>query len=167
MDWAKRIHPITPQTRDRVTAYIADEWFGTDMLIRGEVIDMAQVDGFVLLGDLGELLGLVTYIIRGGACEITSLNSECEGCGIGTALVGRVKAEALARGCTRLRVMTTNDNLNAIGFYQKRGFAWVGVNFGAIDLERAQKPEIPLIGQNGIEMHHENDFSMELAPPPP
>ena len=57
----------------------------------------------------------------------------------------------------------TNDNLNAIGFYQKRGFDIVDINLGAIDREReTSKPEIPLVGQNGIPLHHEIDFSIDL-----
>jgi len=61
-----------------------------------------------------------------------------------------------------VRLLTTNDNLNAIGFYQKRSFELVGVNLGAIDREREQKPSIPLIGQNGIPIHHEVEFLIDL-----
>jgi len=155
--------PITERTRDLVTAFIAKEWHGTGMLIRGEVIDMTQVDGFVWLEPDGVAIrGLVTYIVCDGVCEITSLNSQRENRGVGTALVELVKAKAREQGCTRLQLITTNDNINAIRLYQKRGFDLVGVNHGAIDRARAQKPEIPLIGQNGIEIHHEIEFAMEL-----
>ncbi|MCL2343731.1 MAG: hypothetical protein FWC62_07535 [Firmicutes bacterium] len=86
-----KIDPITEKTRPLTTDYIAKEWFGTDMLIRGAVIDMTKVDGFVLLDESGtNIIGLVTYIIRDGICEITSLNSERENQGIGTALIEKV-----------------------------------------------------------------------------
>lgn len=157
------IEPITPRTRTLVTAFIAEAWNGTTMLIRGEVIDMTQVDGFVWLEPDGAAIrGLITYIFRGDACEIASLNSQCENRGVGTALVELVKAQARARGCTRLQLLTSNDNVNAIKFYQKRGFELAGVNLGAIDRARALKPEIPLIGQNGIPLRHEIEFAMEL-----
>jgi len=158
-----QIEPITERTRAIVTAFIGEAWNGTTMVIRGEVVDMTAVDGFVWLEPDGKTIrGLVTYIIRGDACEITSLNSRCENRGVGMALVELVKEAARAQGCARLQLLTTNDNINAIKFYQKRGFELAGVNLGAIDRDRALKPSIPLIGQNGIPIKHEFDFAMEL-----
>ncbi|MDR1439679.1 MAG: GNAT family N-acetyltransferase [Clostridiales bacterium] len=155
------ICPINAATRQLITAFIDGHWFGTDMLIRGEIIDMTAVDGFALLEN-GELTGVITYILRGDACEVTSLDSTDEGRGVGSALVNSVVLRARELGCRRLQLLTTNDNLNAIGFYQKRGFELVGVNLGAIDREREQKPTIPLIGMNGIPLHHEIEFAMAL-----
>jgi len=157
------VEPITERTRALVTAFIAKEWHGTDMLLRGEVIDMTKVDGFVWMEQDGVTIrGLVTYIVRGGVCEITSLDSKCENRGVGTALVELVKAKARELGCVRLQLITTNDNINAIRFYQKRGFDLVGVNLGAVDRARALKSEIPLTGQNDIPIRHEIEFAMEL-----
>jgi N-acetylglutamate synthase-like GNAT family acetyltransferase len=134
------------------------------MMIRDEIIDCRNIDGFIVPDDAGTgVMGLLMYIYRDDACEIVSLNSERSHAGLGTALVQKVKETAVSHGCKTLRLLTTNDNLNAIGFYQKRGFDLVGINIGAIDRERESfKPEIPLIGQNGIPLHHEIDFSMNL-----
>jgi len=160
---ATRPEPITERTRALVTAFIAGEWHGTDMRIRGEVIDMTAADGFVWLEPGGAAIrGLVTYSIRDRVCEITSLDSKCENRGVGTALVELVKEAARAQGCERLQLITTNDNVKAMRFYQKRGFELAGVNLGAIDRARALKPEIPLIGQNGIPIKHEIEFMMTL-----
>jgi len=158
------IESVSAQTRDLVTAYIIKEWQTAQIKIRGEVIDCSTIDGFIIFDESREnVLGLITYIFREDACEIVSLNSERPRLGIGTALVEKLKEAAIAHGCKAMRLLTSNDNLNAIGFYQKRGFDLVGVNIGAIDRARATfKPEIPLIGQNGIPLHHELDFSMDL-----
>jgi ribosomal protein S18 acetylase RimI-like enzyme len=156
------IQAIDAETRPSVTAFIDEHWFGTDMLIRGEVIDMTAVDGYTL-AENNVLTGVITYIVRGGVCEITSLDSTAENRGVGTQLLNAVISRARELGCKLLRLLTTNDNLRAIGFYQKRGFELAGVNLGAIDREREQKPEIPLIGQNRIPVHHEIEFSMALS----
>ena len=158
------IEQVSEETRDIATAYITKEWQTAKIKIRGEVIDCSTIDGFIILDESREnVLGLITYIFRGEACEIVSLNSKRLNAGLGTALVEKVKEAALARGCKTLRLLTSNDNLNAIGFYQKRGFDLVDVNIGAIDRAReTYKPEIPLIGQNGIPLRHELDFSMKL-----
>lgn len=122
---------------------------------------MTRVDGFVLF-ERGEITGLVTHIIRGNACEVVSLNSVYGGRGVGRALLDRVKILATMPGCDTLRLMTTNDNIDAIKFYQRYGFDLAGVNLYAIDREREQDPEIPLIGKYGIPVHHEIDFTINL-----
>jgi len=159
------IEPISEATRGLATSYIAGQWQTARIAIRGELVDCAAIDGFIVLDECRENVeGLVTYIFRGDACEIVTMNSERPCTGLGTALIEKVKAAAITRGCKTLRLLTSNDNLNAIGFYQKRGFELVGVNLGAIDREReTNKPEIPLIGQNGIPLHHEIEFSMNLT----
>jgi ribosomal protein S18 acetylase RimI-like enzyme len=72
-------------------------------------------------------VGLLTYKIRGPDCEIVTLDSTAEGKGIGTSLIEAAKERAKAKRCKRLWLITTNDNLNALGFYQKRGFHLVAL----------------------------------------
>lgn len=57
-------------------------------------------------------------------------------------------------------MITTNDNINAIRFYQKRGFDMAGFFRNALDVSRRLKPEIPLIGENSIPLRHEIEFEM-------
>lgn len=158
-----KMQPIDASIRAIVTTFIIKEWGSAEMYIRGEVIDLHSIDGFVILGDnQNDIEGLITYTVSGNNCEIVSLNSTNPRNGIGTALVDMVRKTAIAMGCNKLQLLTTNDNLNAIGFYQKHGFELIGVNLGAIDEERRSKPEIPLVGQNGIPIHHEIAFEMTL-----
>lgn len=155
------IEPVTDNCRAQVTEFIRRHWHTDTILIRGEDIDMTQVDGFVLF-EHGEITGLATYIIRGSACEVVSLNSVCGERGVGRALLDKVRSLAVESGCDTLRLMTTNDNIDAIKFYQRYGFDLAGVNLNAIDREREQNPEIPLIGKYGIPVHHEIDFTINL-----
>jgi len=158
------IEPISETTRELASAYIIKKWLTAQMLIRDEIIDCTAIDGFIVLDESREnVVGLITYIYRDTACEIVTLNSERPRTGIGTALIEKVKQTAIAFGCKTLRLLTSNDNLNAIGFYQKRGFELVGLRLGAIDWERESlNPQIPVIGHNGIPIHHEIDFSLNL-----
>lgn len=155
------VHPIDTETRPMVTEFLTNYWSGTFILIRGEAVDITTIDGFAVVKN-GSLTGIISYIVRGEACEIVSLNSTAERRGVGTALVNAVIARAREFGCRRVQLLTTNDNLNAIGFYQRRGFDLVGINLGEIDRAREQKPSIPLIGQNGIPIRHEIEFAMNL-----
>ena len=54
-------------------------------------------------------------------------------------------------GCTHLSVTTTNDSVDALRFYQRRGFHLVRLRAGAVDESRVSlKPEIPEVGDHGI-----------------
>ena len=152
---------VQQETRPLVNAFIAARWLSTNMIVRGEVVDLTAVDGFLVMQD-GAIVGLITYLVRDGLCEITSLDSLLEGRGIGTALVARVIEEARASQSSKIIVMTTNDNIGAIRFYQKRGFDMARLYRNALDQSRELKPEIPLIGQDGIPLRHEIEFEMQL-----
>ena len=94
--------------------------------------------------------------------EVVTLDSLRPGRGIGTALIEAVKSAASAAGCRRLWLITTNDNLHALGFYQKRGFRLVAVHPGAVDAARRLKPEIPLNGNDGIPIRDEIELEIVL-----
>jgi hypothetical protein len=61
-------------------------------------------------------------------------------------------------------LITTNDNLNALRFYQKRGFRLAALYPGAVDESRTIKPQIPLVGENGIPLHDEIRLELALDP---
>lgn len=153
---------INQQNRRQINAFISERWLSTDMIIRGKRIDMNKSDGIAAVEN-GGIIGLVTYAVRGGICEITSLDSLKEGRGIGTALINRVIRIAKESGCRRIIVVTTNDNINAIRFYQKRGFDMARFYRNALDISRKMKPGIPLIGDNGIPLRHEIEFELDLT----
>ena len=81
---------------------------------------------------------------------------------MGADLLERVALEGRARGCRRLRLVTTNDNMRALAFYQKRGFDLFALRRGALDLSRRLKPEIPLVGEGGIPLRHELELELLL-----
>lgn len=152
---------ITDKNRIIINNFIIEQWFTTKMIIRGNEIDMTTVDGiFALEG--GKIIGLITYVLNDETLEITSLDSLCENKGIGTALLTKVVDEAKARNCKRIVLITTNDNINAMRFYQKRGFDMACLYRNALDNSRKLKPEIPLIGENGIPLKHEIEFELML-----
>lgn len=169
---------INESNRKQVTRFIKEHWFSTDVVIRGTVLDMTQVDGIIALDGTPQadtftasnnqpqtdnIVGLLTYIISGDILEITSLNSECEGTGIGTALIHRVIQIAREQLCKKIVLITTNDNINAIRFYQKRGFDMAHFYRDALEVSRELKPSIPLTGDDGIPLKHEIEFEMVLS----
>ena len=91
--------------------------------------------------------------------EVLTLHAAERGRGVGTALI-----EAAAERLGRLWLITTNDNVDALRFYQRRGFRLVALHRGAVDESRARlKPEIPETGDHGIPLRDE--LELERASP--
>ena len=157
-----RIERISSENRREVNCFLEEHWFTTTMALRGELIDMTVVPGFVIYED-GDMCGLVTYRECGkNAIEILSLDSSIESKGYGTILLDTMVGYADAHGLKKITVCTTNDNIHALRFYQKRGFDIVAVHRDTIAKGRALKPEIPLIGYNGIPIHTELELERTL-----
>jgi GNAT superfamily N-acetyltransferase len=112
--------------------------------------------------DGDEIVGLATFRLEGDECELVSLDALAQWRGIGSALLAAVAEEATARGSRRLWLITTNDNIDAIRFYLRRGLRLVAVHLAAIDEARKLKPSIPLVGENGIPIHDELEFELRL-----
>ena len=63
----------------------------------------------------------------------------------------------------RLGLLTTNDNLHGLGFYQRRGLRLCALHAGALDHDRALKPEIPQVNpDNRIPMRDLLELELPL-----
>jgi len=130
---------------------------------RGELVDALRHPAVLAWSD-AELVGVATYVADGGACELLTLHAETRRSGVGTALVDAVRTRALDAGCELLWVVTTNDNVDALRFYQRRGFRLARLRTGAVDESRETlKPDIPPIGDHGIPLRDEIELDMLLA----
>lgn len=159
MAWNIRRLSVTDLPRLR--QFWIEHWGGEEIVSRGRVYRPEQLEGFVIVeGD--EWIGLLTFWIENGECEVTSLDSLREGQGIGSALIDKAIQEARTRGCRRLYLITTNDNLNALGFYQRRGFEIVTIYRGAMHESRKIKPDISWIGMNNIPLRDEIELEIKL-----
>jgi ribosomal protein S18 acetylase RimI-like enzyme len=140
---------------------LAERWGSTRMVSRGVLHEAEQLPGFVAERS-GARVGLLTYRIAGGECEVTSLDSLVEGFGVGSALMAAAQDAARAAGCQRLWLITTNDNTHALRFYQRRGLRIAAVYVNAVEISRRIKPEIPLIGYDGIPLRDEIELEVIL-----
>lgn len=153
--------PVMPADRERVNAFLMEHWFSTDMIVRGVRVDMTTAEGILALEN-ETIVGLLMYAVCEKELEILSLDSLMPGQGLGTALIAEAEKIARQNACDRIRLITTNDNIAAIQFYQKRGFDLVNLYRNALDVSRRMKPEIPLIGEHGIPLRHELEFEKRL-----
>lgn len=147
------------------TPHIREFWrehWGADFVVaHGAIYRPEDVEGLLAV-DEGQWVGLLTYVIRENGCEIVSIDSLRAGHGIGSHLIEDVAAQARRARCQRIFLTTTNDNLHALGFYQKRGFTLSALRAGALAQSRKLKPSIPLIGMDGIPLRDEIELEMML-----
>lgn len=138
--------------------FFTDHWGSPQMIISSGIFQCDELDGFAVLNEAGNIIGLVTYVFQGDECEIISIDSLVENKGIGSSLLQKVEETAKEQQCNHIKVITTNDNLHAMGFYQKRGYRISEVLLNAVDKAREIKPEIPLVADNGIPIRDEIIF---------
>lgn len=155
------IRPLTPADVPRLRRMWKENWGDEFLVVHGVVYYPDALSGFIAFDD-HECVGEVTYTMSDGDCEIVSLDSVREGQGLGTRLISAVVDEARQQNCRRVFLITTNDNLNALGFYQKRGFEMVRVNRGAVNEARKIKASIPMIGMNNIPLRDELELEIVL-----
>jgi RimJ/RimL family protein N-acetyltransferase len=129
------------------------------MVSRGRLYEPARDAGVIALrGE--EWVSVATYRVEGNDCEITLLDSVVERRGGGTAVIAAIADECRRRGLSRLWLITTNDNVDALGFYQRRGFVLAALHRDAIAESRRLKPEIPLVASNGIPIRDEVELEL-------
>jgi N-acetylglutamate synthase-like GNAT family acetyltransferase len=140
----------------------AQTWSGDICVSRGKVQKVDDFTGGFVAETGGQNTGFVTYTISGTELEITGIVSLKEKGGIGSALVKAVIELAKKQKIKKICLVTTNDNLNGIVFWQKRGFKLVKVYPGSMEYVRQIKPAVPLIGENGIPLMDELELEMIL-----
>ncbi len=155
------IRPASEVDPEALLEFVVEAWGAETVVGHEEVMYPARHAGFVALRD-GKITGHVTYRGDGDLCEITTIQAFPRQGGVGSMLLDAVLEEARGDGYSIVWLTTTNDNLDAIRFYQRRGFRITRVRPGAVDRARELKPEIPEVGMYGIRMSDELDLALEL-----
>jgi ribosomal protein S18 acetylase RimI-like enzyme len=156
------VRAIEDGDRERVRDLIRDRWHDDIVVAHGVIFEPVTLPGFVALDGSGTIVGLVTYTADRESWEIITIDALSEGVGVGRALVTAVEDVARRAGCRRIKLVTTNDNERALGFYRRLGFAVVEVRANAIEASRTLKPSIPYANDAGVPIRDEIALALEL-----
>jgi len=139
--------------RSPTTSEIADDWTefsgGPPLFAALGVFQPGDVEG-VLYEDAAGRRGMITWVLKDGMAELTSVHADPPGSGLGSELITHVEQVIRDRGARSLLVATTNDNVGALRFYIRHGFRLVEVRLDYMDLVRQAKPHVPLTGNDGV-----------------
>lgn len=161
MSGARQVRALRADERGWLAEHLQLAWGSTTIVGRGLARDASQLPAIVCTSG-EQLLGLATFEIADGVCELVTIEAFRRREGIGTALLDAVIERARERGASRLLVITTNDNLAAQRFYERRGLSLVAVHAGAVDEARKLKPEIPLHAEDGTPIRDEVEMGLRL-----
>lgn len=158
-----RVRAIEERDRGWIREAVAAAWGSDRVVSRGRMTESLSASPGLVAEREGEPVGYTLVRVEAGELEVLALHSLREREGVGTALLETLESEARRAGCRRVWLVTTNDNLDAIRFYQRRGWRWVAFHRDAVIEARKLKPEIAEHGAYGIPIRHELEFE---APPP-
>jgi len=150
------VRALDPRDLPASSSLLDAELGGRQQARLGEVHDVLAVPG-VGAWDGECLVGVATYDIDGERAELAAIavSSEHRLRGIASQLIEAVAAAAQSEGVRELWLVTTNDNVDALRLYQRRGFELAALHRGGVNRSRALKPAIPLIGDYGIPLRDE------------
>ena len=96
------VRPVRDEDRSWVRELIEERWVDEFVVGHGVVSRPAELDGFLAM-EGSDVVGLATYRIEGGACEIVTIDALVEGRGVGSTLVEAVHERAHRAGCAGTR----------------------------------------------------------------
>ena len=156
-----RIRAVSDGDRPMLAWLVAELWGSQVVAVHGAALRPAELPGFIAERSR-RVVGLLTYQVLGDVLEIVTLNAIQRRTGIGTLLIDAAVDSARRFGCQQIRLTTTNDNVDALRFYQRRGFRLAELRPGAVDRARQRKPEIPRVGDYGIPLRDEIDLALRV-----
>ncbi len=157
----RHIRQIEDSDREWLQRVLSESWGSTRVVTRGTVHQADNLSGFLAEVE-NQNVGVITWNVNESMFEIITLNVLRQREGIGRALVKAAIDEAESLKCSRVWVITTNDNNKAVQFYQALGFQVTAVHKGAVNESRKIKPEIPIIGIDGIRITDEIELEKIL-----
>jgi ribosomal protein S18 acetylase RimI-like enzyme len=156
---------VEPPKDDTDRSWLRDlwrsEWGGDVMISKGNTYHIQDLSALIAW-DGDTRVGAATYHMGTEDCELLSINATVDGRGVGTALLSAFEEAVRKSGRRRAWLITSNDNLDALRFYQRRGYRIVAVYPGAIDEARKVKPTIPTVGYYDIPIHDEIELEKWL-----
>ena len=153
------IRSATDQDTQWLEEKMEKDWGGLPLVIRGKKYYPHKLNGLIA-EDNHNLAGFLYYEFQENDCEIIVFEIYDKFKGIGTQMLEKLKEVAKDNHCNRIYLQTSNDNLDALRFYQRRGFHICAIHINSVEVSRKIKPTIGMIGEYNIPLRDEIDLEL-------
>ncbi len=143
-----------------IVELLRQNWGGDFIITRSIKYSPQDLRGFIA-ENKREVAGICLYNIKNDECEIVLLEAFSQYQGIGTGLLEKMRDKSREEKWQRIWLITTNDNIDALRFYQKRGFELVKIYRNEMAKSRIIKPTIPERGNYGIPIRDEIELELK------
>jgi ribosomal protein S18 acetylase RimI-like enzyme len=155
------VRALAAEDHDWVIETMTEQWGSTLVARLGELVDTSGLPGWVAVQD-GARVGLALSARRADEYEVVSISATTRRRGVGRLLLARCVDEARNTGCRRIWLITTNNNVGALAFYQRQGLDLVRLHRHAMTVSRELKPSIPERDDAGLRIDHELELELLL-----
>ena len=155
------IRKTTEKDSPIVKVFMDKCWGGEPLIVHEKEFYPSKMDGLLAFKD-GDVESFLIYEVIGKTCEIIVFEVLQKFKGLGTLMIEELKKVAKEKGCDRIFLMTTNDNLDALRFYQRRGFTICGIHLNSMEEARKKKSSIPEVGDYDIPLRDEIDLELMI-----
>jgi len=137
---------------------------GQQIVSNGVLHTLSDYDAVVAYAG-NQRVGFAVFRLDLPEAELLAIRAVAQWGGVGTQLIRNVEERVKAKGAQTLWLCTTNDNISAIQFYQRRGYRFRALHTGEFQNVLRIKgidPETPVVGQNNIVIRDELVFEKSL-----
>ncbi len=154
-----KVLPIEQNEKEWASEFLLEHSKSDRLFAGGREYFLFELLGFKAVQD-DRLIGLVLYHIAEAACRIITIHSLVEGMGFGTELLKAASKAGVEAGCKRVCAGVTNDNTDALRFFQTRGFIVAHLHKNVAETYRELNPDYPERGAYDIRIRDE--FELEI-----
>ena len=137
---------------------------GAQIVSNGVLHTLSDHNAIVALSE-DQRVGFAVYRLDLPEAELLAIRAVQQWGGVGTMLIQNVERRVKAKGAQKLWLCTTNDNISAIQFYQRRGYRFRALHAGEFQNVLKIKgfdADTPVVGQNRIVIRDELVFEKTL-----
>lgn len=142
---------------------VVDQWGDDAFIISGKPYATSEMRMLGAWAAGGSLRGVAYFKMNGSALLLGAIIVIGEPHrGVGRTLFDAVADEGRAAGMRKMRALTTNDNFEAMRFYQRLGMRFETLYPGGVDAFRSFKTGIHQTGRHGLPLRDIFEFEMNL-----
>jgi N-acetylglutamate synthase-like GNAT family acetyltransferase len=156
-----RIRKTTNDDINKLEEIVKNSWGSSIIVTKRKQHHVKDLLGYVV-EEKDKIIAYGLYEIRKRQCEIIVLEAIDRGKGYGRIILDKIVDHAKKDNCKKIWLITTNDNISALKYWQKAGFCISNIKPGEMVNYRTIKPEIPLIGEYGIKIMDEIEMEQVL-----